>query len=545
MLNRIKRFSPGMSIVIGIISLLLSIGMSKAGKTIEAQLQIESAKREAILKLLNAILKRGNKIFDEERRGGTLEVLEELRSLEKETKEFFSQYGAKLANLNRNIRGLLGGAIFCVLCKWLFSGIGVISLAGALYLRSLRRSPDWANQLDSIPIEHENSMAGKLVSTGLRWFDWGIALLIAFFFWMLDPIWFFFAGGLGGDVWHFVLWPILVFIAVRFTYGITLRKVWNVTFPKLYEWTCSKCESTVIYGEERCPRCEVEFKYGRDDRTTQDNSETVSERAIEEISPTLDDKSASRRRAGRTKKLGAKLGVAFAVVLVSWLWLNFIGFLDGSPAETYRLYSYGLISQSKAVQTLITALESSSGNAQAAAALGKIGPDAIEAIPVLVTALTDQDDAIRKAAEDGLAKINPGWAKLEVTKEAVPVLVVTLRDPDPNKRQLAAEVLGKIGPNAGSAVPTLVLALGDTPDVQQAAELALGKIGPAPKDAIPGLVELLKHPIFNVRERAAWTLGQIGTDARDAIPTLSAILKDENPRVQKAAAQALSDIQGK
>jgi hypothetical protein len=530
--------------IIGIIGLLLSIGMSKAEKKVEAQLQIELGKREAVLSIFNAILKRTGKIVNEKGKGGGLEILEELGSIEKEIKEFYSQYGAKLNNLNRNIRRLLGGEIFCALFKWLFSGIGISSLAGALYMRSLRKRPERANQINLTTTENENPVAGKLVSTSLRWFDWGIILLVSLFFWMLDPVWFFFAGELVGDVWHFVFWLVLVFIVVKVIYGTTLKKVWNITFPALYEWTCSKCESTVTYGEARCPRCEIEFKY-KDDRAIQDSGEGVSEQAIEKINPALDNKSALRRRTERIKKLSARLGVVFVVVLASWLWLNFIGFLNGAPIETHRLYSYGLIGQSKTVQILIATLKSPSGNAQAAAALGKIGPDAMEAIPILVTTLANPNGDVRKAAEDGLAKINPDWAKLEATKGAVPALVVTLRDPDSYKRQLAAEVIGRIGFNAREAILSLVLALDDTPNVQQAVELALGKIGPATKDAVPRLVELLKHPTVSVREWSAWALGQIGSNARDAIPALSATLKDEIPRVREAAAQALSDIQGK
>jgi HEAT repeat protein len=152
-------------------------------------------------------------------------------------------------------------------------------------------------------------------------------------------------------------------------------------------------------------------------------------------------------------------------------------------------------------------------------ALGKIGPDAAEAVPTLVAALNDPEDNVRQSAAEALGMIGPNAAP------AVPALVAALNDPEDNVRQSAASALGKIGPNAAPAVATLVAALND-PDgkVALSAASALGKIGSDTAEAVPALVAALNHP--SARWTAAPALARFGLDAVPAVPALAAGLND-------------------
>ena len=73
----------------------------------------------------------------------------------------------------------------------------------------------------------------------------------------------------------------------------------------------------------------------------------------------------------------------------------------------------------------------------AAETLGKIGPEAKDAIPSLVELLKDPEEVVRKAAARALGQI--GWA----AKDAVPKLVALLKDTHDYVRQVAARRLGR------------------------------------------------------------------------------------------------------
>ena len=86
-----------------------------------------------------------------------------------------------------------------------------------------------------------------------------------------------------------------------------------------------------------------------------------------------------------------------------------------------------------------------------AVALGKIGPAAKQAIPDLIQLLDDEYNMVRLYAASALGDIG---------LEAVPALIIALNDEqDADVRRMAASALGKIGPEAKQAVPVLYLSL--------------------------------------------------------------------------------------
>ena len=108
----------------------------------------------------------------------------------------------------------------------------------------------------------------------------------------------------------------------------------------------------------------------------------------------------------------------------------------------------------------------------AAVALMQIGPEAAEAVPVLIQVLADENDFwLSPLAAKALAQIGPE------TTEVFSALVQALEEGNSSVREAAAVALGQIGPEVMESVPALILVLGDEyPFVCEAAAEALAII---------------------------------------------------------------------
>ncbi|MBI3462390.1 MAG: HEAT repeat domain-containing protein [Planctomycetes bacterium] len=168
-----------------------------------------------------------------------------------------------------------------------------------------------------------------------------------------------------------------------------------------------------------------------------------------------------------------------------------------------------------------------------AAALGRFGPAAKEALPVLINALENRFRLLDEAVV----------ALLQIGPDGLPPVIKLLSHEDQGRRSFAAAALGSIGPKAKPAVPALIRALEDEYyGVRLDAAETLGKIGPEAKAAVPGLITLLKHEYVGVRYRAIVALGKIGPDAKAAVPALIDRFKTDEPGNSKAAVEALKQI---
>ena len=161
--------------------------------------------------------------------------------------------------------------------------------------------------------------------------------------------------------------------------------------------------------------------------------------------------------------------------------------------------------QDQQVERLIRELQDTDSDVRSIAAvtLGEIGPEAEEAVPILIKLLQDQDAEgfVRANAATALGKIGEGASK------AVPALINALEDQDEWVRASAAMALGEIGESASKAVPALVNALQDQDKyVRRYATGALGKIG---KATVPALIQTLKDESINVPLFATWTFGTL------------------------------------
>ncbi len=146
--------------------------------------------------------------------------------------------------------------------------------------------------------------------------------------------------------------------------------------------------------------------------------------------------------------------------------------------------------------------------------VGRIGPAASAAVPVLIDAARDKDVEVQSAAIVALGRIGP------VAAPAVPALVALAEKDDPLERLESITALGRIGPAAAAAVPRLIdLAKRGDADVRTASIRALGRIGPAATPSIPMLMDRLKD-MASFEPEAVMALTRIDPKSRDAIESL-------------------------
>lgn len=196
-----------------------------------------------------------------------------------------------------------------------------------------------------------------------------------------------------------------------------------------------------------------------------------------------------------------------------------------------------------AVEHLRTRLAEPSSRRQALGVLAAIGPAARPALPDLVAALADADEAAATEAAVAIAEIGGGAA------EAVPELQKMLGDGAPaGARYTAAYALGRIGPAAKAALPRLLdLTAADDEILATVAVWAALKIEPTDAALVDRAIPLLRRALQGDRDmarlEAAVSLGEIGKAAGAAIPLLELVAEEDAvPAVRDAAAAALVKI---
>lgn len=168
-------------------------------------------------------------------------------------------------------------------------------------------------------------------------------------------------------------------------------------------------------------------------------------------------------------------------------------------------------------------------------ALRKVDPEGTQAVPMLIGLLGNQDADIRSGAIHVLGRFGPA------AKPAVPLIVKALDDPA--TARAAARALVFLGPDAKEAVPALVKALGsDYGLVRRDAVWALGRIGPDARQAAPALVGMFekdKPPLFwsETQFLAGLVLGRIGdrSTAREMVAALEGFNSDNHPFAESLA----------
>lgn len=200
----------------------------------------------------------------------------------------------------------------------------------------------------------------------------------------------------------------------------------------------------------------------------------------------------------------------------------------------------------------------------AADELGLAGRHAGEAIPALLQALHDAQEAVAFNAAYALAAIGPatlpglgaalthdnGGASLlaahalsNLGAPAAPLLLDALRHAQTHTRAHAAFALGELESTSLAVTSALVAATRDAePLVRLQAVEALGHLGPGPANALAALEAALSDSDMEVATNAALALVRWGSAAEPVTPALLRCLRAGNRYLRGYAVEALQRI---
>ncbi len=199
--------------------------------------------------------------------------------------------------------------------------------------------------------------------------------------------------------------------------------------------------------------------------------------------------------------------------------------------------------------------------AEAACQIGRRHAEAVSAIPILLSMLSDDVPvpALECEMSPWLRRTLPSspdarkWMETSPAKEAaealgdignaaVPGLLQSLAHVDWKVRAFAALGLGEVDQilERGQVIEALGTRLSDGhPDVRDRSAWALGEIEDA--TAVEPLLKALHDGDARVRARAAWALGEIESDL--AVNGLLPLLTDANVKVRRQVVWALGEIE--
>jgi HEAT repeat protein len=162
--------------------------------------------------------------------------------------------------------------------------------------------------------------------------------------------------------------------------------------------------------------------------------------------------------------------------------------------------------------------------------LGRIGPQAAEAVLALADRLGSDYGHVRQAAAEALGQIG------QAAVGAVPGLIRLLGDSYPGPRVAAVRSLGQLGPAAHAAASPLVQVLSDS--VEEVRKAALGSLARIGEAAVRPLTQALTQPNVELRLGVAEALWRVGAPEA-AVPALTELFLSPQEKIYLSAASLL------
>lgn len=211
--------------------------------------------------------------------------------------------------------------------------------------------------------------------------------------------------------------------------------------------------------------------------------------------------------------------------------------------------SYAGKSADEWIQVLETRLEKETDEdkeacRRAAAALAQIGAAAKDAVPLLAKAIQSPSLEVRHFAVDALGRIGPDAAdsipaiitEVDIAKDHINYAALT------RFRRYSAKALGRIGGTDSEAIRVLEAALENEDALYRVeAALALWRMTQHEK-AVPTLESIIQKDGAEGPFEAIMALAEIGLEATAAVDTLVATLKHTDRDLRRAAAKVLVQI---
>ena len=205
--------------------------------------------------------------------------------------------------------------------------------------------------------------------------------------------------------------------------------------------------------------------------------------------------------------------------------------------------------------------ESSGVRSEAAAALGTIGSEAMEAVPALLAIVATSKDSVSQQSTRALIRMGPRavdglFALIQpVNREAANRILnlvgfyggIELLEPlsqlRPQDAELDGKVFGAIQDIASrNFAGGVYLAPGLTNPDEKTRQWTLSFLSRMPweaKELVPELVDALPRASVAQRRQIMHLFAELGPDAREAIPAIRRMMGDPEPAVHSAAAEAL------
>lgn len=191
----------------------------------------------------------------------------------------------------------------------------------------------------------------------------------------------------------------------------------------------------------------------------------------------------------------------------------------------------------------------------AAETLGRLGPLAAAAIPMLIQQLTRLDATQRPVIIETLNQIDKEWSQNTTANQTITTLVPQLAEPDGPVRQRATDVLNLINPAwsrtdaARQAVPALAqtLAGDESQRCLRAVDVLVQIEEPwsqtdAFREALTALAKRLQSSDATGRRTVIDVLSRLGPPAAPAVPALVERVLDDDAALRQQAAAALQRI---
>lgn len=268
----------------------------------------------------------------------------------------------------------------------------------------------------------------------------------------------------------------------------------------------------------------------------QPNEERLKTTTAQSLVGLLTSKDRDVRLAAANALLDLKPGPEVTAPLVAKV-------LENADAETTADILDAAASLGKAVvPRMVLGLDFEAIRLPVIRVLGRIGPDAAEAVPALLKYANDENPKIRAEVLFTLGWIGPA------AKDGVDAAIAGLTDEEEEVRVSAVFALGKMGPAAVAAVDTLKGLL-DGDDKLFAGDCAWALVQIDSSDEIvakcvPLLIERLNSDQAFVRAEMANALATLGPKGKDALPALEKLKDDKDAGVREAVADAIKAIGG-
>jgi hypothetical protein len=195
--------------------------------------------------------------------------------------------------------------------------------------------------------------------------------------------------------------------------------------------------------------------------------------------------------------------------------------------------------------------------------IGRIGPGAIEAVPVLIDTWGTGDEFIQSVYTwdfgHALANITgeqysgdlsfwQNWWQLYSEKSLADVSAIVFSDTNTDARETAVRILAlRADEDLDTVVAALAKALGEKEEVARTAADALGSLAPDSREAIPALIDGLKRSKGFVARYCGEALAKFGAEAVPSLIDVAVQNKDDPEQYSsqsKAALSTLEDITG-